>query len=55
MLFVLSPAKALDYTSPLPVAVEASSPIFQNRAADLIAELKKLSTAEVAGLMDLSD
>jgi hypothetical protein len=55
MLFVLSPAKALDYASPLSVDVEASMPAFQNRAADLIAELKKLSTGEVAGLMDLSD
>lgn len=55
MLFVLSPAKALDFVSPLPVVVEASTPVFQNRAADLIAELKQLSVGEVAALMDLSD
>ncbi len=55
MLFVLSPAKALDYSSPLPHAVDSSAPVFQDRAADLIAELKQLNTAQVASLMDLSD
>ena len=55
MLFVLSPAKALDYSSPLPYAIDSSTPVFQARAAALIAELKKLSTTEVAALMDLSD
>jgi len=55
MLFVLSPAKALDYSSPLPHAVDSSAPVFQNRAADLIAKLKNLSVTEVAALMDLSD
>lgn len=55
MLFLLSPAKALDYSSPLQYTDAGSEPVFQNQAADLIAALKKLSPAEVAGLMDLSD
>lgn len=55
MLFLLSPAKALDYSSPLPADLDSSQPVFQARAADLIAQLKKLSVSEVAELMHLSD
>ena len=55
MLFVLSPAKALDYSSPLAHHPHSSEPVFIAKAADLIAELKKLSSSEVGALMDLSD
>lgn len=54
MLIVLSPAKSLDYKTP--VKVKASSlPEFVSESAKLIADLKKLSPQEVADLMGLSD
>lgn len=54
MLFVLSPAKALDYVAPAP-AVEHTKPLFAKEAAALIELLKTKSTQEIAALMDLSD
>ncbi|KAB2964677.1 peroxide stress protein YaaA [Zoogloea sp.] len=54
MIFVLSPAKALDYTSPL-TTPRFTEPDYLDEAAELIAGLRQLSHAEVAGLMDLSD
>jgi cytoplasmic iron level regulating protein YaaA (DUF328/UPF0246 family) len=54
MLIVLSPAKTLDYASP--VATTAHSlPDFIPRSAELISLLKKLSPAEVGTLMQISD
>lgn len=53
MLFVLSPAKTLDF-SPTPVT-EATEPRFLDAAAELIAALRPLSPSEIAGLMSLSD
>ena len=57
MLFLLSPAKSLDYESVLPagMARKASEPLFAERAAELINVLRPLSSAQIAGLMDLSD
>ena len=64
MLFLLSPAKTLDYESPLPDSLQpllaqarsgAFTPEFSNEAAALIERLRTLSVAEVAGLMELSD
>ena len=54
MLFVISPAKALDYTSPA-TAVTATEPEFQSQAKQLIAVMDKKSPQEVAQLMGLSD
>lgn len=54
MLIVLSPAKTLDYTSPL-ATIEATLPDFTDHAAGLIKRLKKLSPAEIAQLMKISD
>lgn len=56
MLFLLSPAKSLDYDRPLPRGVRqrATEPLFTDRAATLIDSLKPLSASEVAALMDLS-
>lgn len=54
MLIVLSPAKSLDYKTP----VQAKSPTlpqFVLESAKLIADLKKLAPHEVAHLMGLSD
>lgn len=54
MLFLLSPAKSLDYETPPHVATH-TLPVFADRAAELIAVLREKSSAEVAGLMDLSE
>ncbi len=57
MIFLLSPAKSLDYESPLPATVvrKATEPAFTDRAAELIEALRPLTPGDVAGLMDLSD
>ena len=57
MLYLLSPAKSLDYETPLPrrIAALASEPAFPERSAELIRVLRKQSVAQIAGLMDLSD
>jgi cytoplasmic iron level regulating protein YaaA (DUF328/UPF0246 family) len=57
MLFLLSPAKSLDYESPLPagVARKATEPAFAAQAAELIGLLRPLKVGQIASLMDLSD
>ncbi len=57
MLFLLSPAKSLDYASPLPpgMARRATAPAFASAAAELIGHLRPLAQRDVAALMDLSD
>jgi cytoplasmic iron level regulating protein YaaA (DUF328/UPF0246 family) len=54
MLILLSPAKSLDYETPA-TTPEATSPIFIQEAKQLIEQLRQLSPAQVADLMDLSD
>ncbi|MDM7457542.1 MAG: peroxide stress protein YaaA [Tepidimonas sp.] len=54
MLFILSPAKALDFETP-PTTALATQPLFVDLAAELIAILRQQSPQEVAALMDLSD
>ncbi|MGY0194504.1 peroxide stress protein YaaA [Leptothrix sp. BB-4] len=53
MLFVLSPAKSLDYETP--TRVSATEPRYVAEAAELIGILRQRSPAEIAELMDLSD
>ena len=53
MLFVLSPAKSLDYETP--TRTVASQPRYVAEAAELIGILRQRSPAEIAELMDLSD
>ena len=57
MLFLLSPAKSLDYQTKLSRAMlaRATEPLFPHRSADLIKLLRPLTPPQVAGLMDLSD
>ncbi len=57
MLYLLSPAKTLDYETPVPATLlkKATDPLFTEEAAQLIAVLKKKTPAQVATLMDLSD
>ena len=54
MLIVLSPAKTLDYASPLTSAAH-SLPDFIPRSAELISLLRQLSPAAIASLMQISD
>ena len=57
MLFLLSPAKSLDYDTPVPAPVrkKASEPLYGAQAEQLIHLLRKKTPQQVAGLMDLSD
>lgn len=54
MLFVLSPAKSLDYLAPAP-ELQPTIPPFTDRAADLISVLRDLSPSEIGSLMGISD
>jgi len=56
MLFLLSPAKTLNYETPVPAPVlrRATEPAYTAQAAGLIALLRGKSAADVAALMDLS-
>lgn len=55
MLFLLSPAKALDYDSPLPSGLAHSQPHFIPEAAALIAVMRQQAPQQVAQLMAISD
>lgn len=54
MLFLLSPAKSLDF-EPAAAAVPHTEPLFVNQSAKLIKVLKTKAPQEIASLMDLSD
>jgi uncharacterized protein len=57
MLFLVSPAKSLDYDTPVPAVVRrrATEPAFTTQAAGLIELLRRQTPAQVSALMDLSD
>jgi len=57
MLFLLSPAKSLDYQTPVAAEVQAlaTRPRFVPQAAALIERLRACSASDLAGLMDLSE
>lgn len=54
MLLLLSPAKKLDYDSPVRTTLY-TQPMFVAQAQELITQLKDKSASEVASLMKLSD
>ncbi len=54
MLFLLSPAKSLDYDTPAHVAAH-TQPLFTKQSAQLIEELKTRSPQQISTLMKLSD
>jgi cytoplasmic iron level regulating protein YaaA (DUF328/UPF0246 family) len=54
MLIVLSPAKTLDYASPIP-DVASTRPEFGADARRLVTRLRALAPGDVSRLMDLSD
>lgn len=53
MLFLLSPAKKLDYDSPLHIETH-TQPLFVDQAAGLIKVLKTKSAEDISELMSLS-
>ncbi len=54
MLFLLSPAKSLDYT-PAPADLPHTQPLFVKQSAELIDMLRQKSPQQIASLMHLSD
>ena len=55
MLFLLSPAKSLDYDTPLPDGLPHTTPRFVPQASQLIEVLREKSPQDIASLMQLSD
>jgi len=55
MLFLLSPAKSLDYETPTPPALRATLPQFLQQSHRLIEVLREQSPQQIATLMSLSD
>ena len=55
MLFLLSPAKSLDYETPLPAGLPSTQPQFIPQSKALIAVLRTQSPQQIASLMDISD
>lgn len=55
MLFLLSPAKSLDYDSPLPAKLPHTLPSFIPEAQSLIEVLRPLAPQDIASLMSISD
>src|SRR5262245_3186846 len=56
MLFVLSPAKTLDYQTPVPdgLRMRATEPLFSRHSAALIELLRPKSVRDIEQLMNLS-
>ncbi|MCY7316966.1 MAG: peroxide stress protein YaaA [Rubrivivax sp.] len=56
MLLLLSPAKTLNYETPVPPAIrrKATEPLYAEQAAALVAVMRGHTAAQVAALMDLS-
>jgi len=55
MLILLSPAKSLDYDTPLPPNLAHSAPLFGAQSAQLIEVLRQKSPQDIASLMKISD
>lgn len=55
MLILLSPAKSLDYDTPVPAGLAHTLPRFIPQSSQLIALLRQQSPQEVASLMKISD
>lgn len=54
MLVLLSPAKSLDYDSPL-LTKKATKPRFIDQSSELVEQLRKLSVGQVGKLMSISE
>lgn len=54
MIALLSPAKSLDYTSPLQTS-KSTQPRFKEETTELVTHLKKMSAAQLGKLMSISE
>ena len=54
MLHVLSPAKTLDYETPLPYT-KTTQPIFKSQSAELIEVLREYTPQKISNLMSISE
>ena len=55
MLFLISPAKSLDYESPVPADLPHTLPVFKNQPLELIELLREKSPQQISELMSISD
>ena len=55
MLFLLSPAKSLDYDTPLHPQQPHTAPLFVKQSQELIALLREQTPPQISALMSLSD
>ena len=55
MLMVVSPAKSLDFESPLPSGLPATRPPMLDESARLADILRQMAPQDIAGLMQISD
>ena len=55
MLFLISPAKSLDYESPIPADLPHTLPVFKKQPLELIAVLREKSPQQISELMSISD
>ncbi|WP_417283320.1 peroxide stress protein YaaA [Comamonas sp.] len=55
MLFLISPAKSLDYETPLPQDLPHTLPVFKKQPLELIAVLRQKAPQDIAELMSISD
>jgi uncharacterized protein len=55
MIFLLSPAKSLDYETPVPANLSHTLPQFTAQSKQLIDLLRPMSPQQISELMDLSD
>lgn len=55
MLFLISPAKSLDYESPVPSELPHTLPVFKKQPLELIEVLREKSPQQISELMSISD
>ena len=55
MLFLISPAKSLDYESPVPADLPHTLPVFKKQPLELIEVLREKSPQQISELMSISD
>ncbi|MBS3020014.1 Peroxide stress resistance protein YaaA [Comamonas sp. PE63] len=55
MLFLISPAKSLDYESPIPAELPHTLPVFKKQPLELIEVLREKSPQQISELMSISD
>ena len=55
MLFLISPAKSLDYESPISAELPHTLPVFKKQPLELIEVLREKSPQQISELMSISD